>query len=304
MSSGKILTTGLRFPEGPVTLPDGSLLVVEIERGTLVRVTANGAKSTVAHLGGGPNGAAIGPDGACYVCNNGGFKWHEEPQLLRPVLQAENYTGGSIQRVDLTTGEVITLYTGTTERPLKGPNDLVFDASGGFWFTDMGKARERDIDRSVVYYARPDGSLLKPVISPMLGANGIGISPDGRKLYVAETLTARLWAFEITGPGTIRPQPWPSPNGGTLVTGMTRYQMFDSLALEENGNICVATIVAGGITVISPTGELVDFVEVPDRYCTNICFGGPDLRTAFITLSGTGQVLTMNWPRPGLRLNF
>ncbi|MBI4190204.1 MAG: SMP-30/gluconolactonase/LRE family protein [Betaproteobacteria bacterium] len=304
MGKWKTLATGLRFPEGPIILADGSVLVVEIERATLTRIAPDGDKSVVAHLGGGPNGAAIGPDGACYVCNNGGFEWHEEPGLLRPTLQSDHYTGGSIQRVDLLTRDVTTLYGGASGHPLKGPNDIVFDAVGGFWFTDMGKTRERTIDRAGVYYGNPDGSELREVIFPMISANGIGLSPDGSRLYVAETITARLWEFEITGPGAIRSKPWPSPNGGRLVSGSAGYQLFDSLKVERDGNICVATLINGGITVVSPDGRIVEHVPLPDIYATNLCFGGPDMRTAYITLSTTGQLIEMEWPRPGLRLNF
>ena len=93
------VATGLRFPEGPIALPDGDVLLVEIARGTLTRVTASGGKTVVAQLGGGPNGAAIGPDGACYVCNNGGFRWGEDELFsLRPTGQADDYAGGSIDR--------------------------------------------------------------------------------------------------------------------------------------------------------------------------------------------------------------
>lgn len=304
MNTWTTVATGLRFPEGPIALRDGSVLVVEIERKTLTRIAADGTKSIVAMLGGGPNGAAIGPDGACYVCNNGGFKWHEEPGVLRPVAQSEDYVGGSIQRVDLNTGAVTALYTGTKEQPIKGPNDIVFDASGKFWFTDMGKGRDREIDRAVVYYASPDGSMLKTVVFPMLTANGIGLSPDGKRLYVSETITARVWEFQITGPGEIDPIPWPSPNGGRLLFGSSNYQLFDSMAMERDGNLCVGTLINGGISVISPTGRLVDFVPTPDRYATNICFGGEDMQTAFVTLSTTGQLVSMRWPRPGARLHY
>jgi gluconolactonase len=304
MSDMRILATGLRFPEGPVVLADGSVLVVEIERGTLTRISPDGGKSVLAYLGGGPNGAAIGPDGACYVCNNGGFKWHEEPNMLRPILQSEHYTGGSIQRVDLATGTVTTLYGGASGHALKGPNDIVFDAAGGFWFTDYGKTRERTMDRASVWYGKADGSALREVIFPMIGANGIGLSPDGSRLYVAETITARLWEFEITGPGAISPRPWPSPNGGRLVTGSSSYQLFDSLKVERDGNICVGTLINGGITVVSPDGAIVEHVPTPDLYATNLCFGGPDMRTAYITLSTTGKLAELEWPRPGLKLNF
>src|SRR5687768_18621708 len=78
------LATGLQFPEGPIAMPDGSVLLVEIRRGTLSRVDTDGKVAVVADLGGGPNGAAIGPDGACYVVNNGGFLWSELDGLQIP----------------------------------------------------------------------------------------------------------------------------------------------------------------------------------------------------------------------------
>ena len=70
------------------------------------------------------------------------------------------------------------------------------------------------------------------------------------------------------------------------------------------GNICVATLMTGHITVISPGGQVVEQVKMPDVYPTNICFGGPDMKTAYITLSATGQLGVMQWSEPGLKLNF
>ena len=146
------ITTELQFPEGPIAMPDGSIIVVEIARGTLSRVDPNGSIDVIADLGGGPNGAAIGPDGACYICNNGGFIWHKSGSgLLFPGHQPKNYSGGRIERVDLTTGEVSVVYTECEDHELRGPNDIVFDAQGGFWFTDHGKTRGRERDRTGVY---------------------------------------------------------------------------------------------------------------------------------------------------------
>ena len=71
----KVIAKGLKFPEGPIWMDDDSIILVEIARGTLSRVLPSGEINVVANLGGGPNGAAIGPDGSCYVCNNGGFEW-------------------------------------------------------------------------------------------------------------------------------------------------------------------------------------------------------------------------------------
>lgn len=299
---GKLLATGLDFPEGPVAMPDGSVLVVEIRGGWLVRVQPDGRMQRVAQLGGGPNGAALGPDGHCYVCNNGGFSWRSDDGFIRPTGPSADYDGGAIQRVNLATGAVENLYTQCQGVALHGPNDLVFDADGGFWFTDFGKTFEDRMLRGAIYYARSDRHEIHRVAHPVLTPNGIGLSPDGKTLYVSETETSRLWSYPITGRGQLGLAPWPSPNGGRLVHGLPGYQRFDSMALEQGGNICVATLVHGGISVFAPDGELLEFHAAPEGYCTNICFGGPERRTAFITLSGYGQLLAAEWPRPGLAL--
>ncbi|MGI4941912.1 MAG: SMP-30/gluconolactonase/LRE family protein, partial [Janthinobacterium lividum] len=75
-------------------------------------------------------------------------------------------------------------------------------------------------------------------------------------------------------------------------------------AVDAEGNICVATLISGAITVIAPDGRLIRTVQMPDPYTTNICFGGPELRTAFVTLSGSGRLIAMPWEEAGLRLNF
>jgi gluconolactonase len=186
---------------------------------------------------------------------------------------------------------------------LKGPNDIVFDQAGGFWFTDLGKIYGRPMVRGAVYYARTDGSLISEAVFPIMTPNGVGLSPDGRTLYFTETETSRIWSFAITGEGQVEKLPWPSPNGGKLLHGLPGYQRFDSLAVKACGNICVATLVRGGISVFSPGGDLVEFHEAPEVYCTNICFGGEEMRTAFITLSGTGRLFAVDWPRAGLPLH-
>lgn len=301
--TGRVVATGLQFPEGPVVLADGSVILVEIARGTLTRVHPDGRTSVVAELGGGPNGAAIGPDGHFYVCNNGGFNWTTEADgLFRPHGRADAYIGGRIQRVDPETGRFEDLYTECDGVPLKGPNDIVLDGKGGFWFTDLGKVYGRVMDRGAVYYARCDGSLIREAVFPLITPNGIGLSPDGQTLYVAETEPARLWAFRITGEGTVHKDPFPSPHGGRLVAGLGGYRRFDSLKVEAGGNICVATLITGGVSVISPQGEWLEFHEANEAYCTNVAFGGRDLRKMYVTLSGFGTLLEVDWPRSGLRL--
>ena len=295
----KVLAEGLQFPEGPIAMNDGSVVLVEIARGTLSRVETDGRVEVIAHLGGGPNGAAIGPDGACYVCNNGGMMFHKSSQgKLIPGAQPEDYVGGRIQRVDLQTGAFETVYEACDGRPLRGPNDIVFDVSGGFWFTDHGKHRARERDTTGVFYAQADGSDIEEVIFPLEGPNGIGLSPDEKTLYVAETVPGRLWAFDIPTPGQV------DLKSKRMMALLPDYHMFDSLAVDAQGNVCVATIITGGITVHSPDGTAAELVPMPDRITTNICFGGEGLATAFVTLSSTGRLVSQPWQTPGLPLNF
>jgi gluconolactonase len=307
MSNMRVLATGLAFPEGPVVLPDGSVVLVEIRAERLTRVWPDGRRETVAELPGGPNGAAIGPDGKCYVCNNGGFSWtvtRSGAHVPGPPDPAA-YRGGSLQRVDLASGAVETLFTRCGDQPLRGPNDLVFDRHGGLWLSDLGKRRAHDMDLGAAYYMTPGGGALIDAVRGVLPANGIGLSPDETTLYIAETPTARLWAYDLAAPGEIRPRSVSyRGEAGRPIAGLGGYQMFDSLAVEASGNICVATLIAGCISVIAPDGQLVEQVATGDRLTTNIAFGGPELRTAYITLSGRGELIAMDWPRPGLPLNF
>jgi gluconolactonase len=138
----------------------------------------------------------------------------------------------------------------------------------------------------------------------MITANGCGLSPDGQTLYASETETGRVWAWPIIAPGQVAKEPWPSPNGGRFIGHGTGYARFDSRAIEENGNICVATLVNAGVSVFAPEGGLIEFYEAPEPYCTNIAFGGDDMKTAYITLSGYGTLIAVDWPRPGLKLAY
>ena len=303
--NSRSIASGLEFPEGPVVMADGSILVVEIRGQRLTRVWPDGSKQTVAHIPGGPNGAAIGPDGKCYVCNNGGFAWTDFRGVQLPHGAAEAYRGGAIQTVDLQTGAIETIATHCGGQALRGPNDLVFDVSGGLWFSDLGKRRARDLDVGAVYYLKPGSDEVSEVIPGMMPANGIGLSPDGNVLYAAETPTGRLWAFDLSAPGVVEPcKPAFRAEIGRPIAGLGGYQMFDSLAVEACGNVCVATLVSGCISVIAPDGRLLEQVPTGDQVTTNIAFGGPGLKTAFITLSGRGELIAMDWPRPGLKLNF
>ncbi len=300
----QVIAEGLRFPEGPIALLDGSLLVVEIAAGCLSRIKPSGERVLVAQVGGGPNGAAIGPDGRCYICNNGGFFWRERGGVLLPRGSAPDYKIGSIQAVNLKTGAVEVLYERCGDQPLSGPNDIAFDAHGGFWFTDHGHTHKRNRDRGAIYYALADGSSIREVVFPLDGPNGIALSPDGRTLYAAETFTARIWAWDIIGPGQLAPASRNLLAGtGRLVVTLPDLQLCDSMAVDVQGNLHVATL-PNGISVVSPTGHLLAQFPMPDPIATNVCFGGPDLHSAFVTLSSTGKVVSYKSPWAGAPLPY
>src|SRR5665213_917983 len=330
----RVVGTGLNYPEGPVYEPDGTVLVVEVGGGRLTRVHPDGTKQTVAELGGGPNGAAIGPDGAVYVCNDGGFYIAQVPQTASQtisiaVCQPPNDQGGSIQRVGQD-GKATTLYThfqatdpagNSTTLPLRSPDDLVFDSSGGFWFTDWGKDRWRDRDITGVYYAQPDGSSIREVLFPLKSPNGIALSPDETRLYVAESFTRRILYWELDGPGSVDGGRSHSLDKSFLLTARLPFQGCpDSMAMDEEGNLYVACFMPhgvnpntrGGIAVVATEGksqgDVIDWIEIDvegdDPLPSNICFGGADMRTAYITIDGTGRLIACEMKIPGKRSAF
>jgi gluconolactonase len=298
----QLVTEGLEFPEGPIAMNDGSIILTEIKRGVLTRVTPDGTKTVFAETGGGPNGAAVGPDGAIYVTNNGGsFQWLDQGGLTIPGPTPPSHTGGMIQRVDPKTGAVTTLYDSCDGRRLVGPNDLVFDRTGGIWFTDHGCSTPEGRKFGGLYYARPDGSKIVRARDHLISPNGVGLSPDETVVYMADTNLGRLWAFDITAPGELAPPIGFAP--GRVICNLPGYQFLDSLAVEAGGKVCCATLVTGAVTAFDPDGGIEQH-KFPDPMITNICFGGADMRDAWVTASGTGKLYKCRWPRPGLKLSF
>lgn len=297
----EIIADGLRFPEGPVVMSDGSVIVVEIESKKITRCWPGGKRETVAEPGGGPNGLAIGPDGALWCTNNGGFIYHESNGLLIPGHCPPDYSGGRIERIDLATGKVDVVATECNGRPLKGPNDLVFDKAGNLYFTDLGKSYPTHRDTGGIYFIAAGSSTVQEIDYNHISPNGIGLSPDEKTVYFADTMTARVWAYDLESPGVAQ-QASPFAKG-RVVAGMPDLRYFDSLAISAAGHVCVATILNGGITTVKPDGSHTH-IALPDPFVTNIAFGGEDMKDAYITLSGTGQLIKCRWPEAGLKLNF
>lgn len=293
MDEVKTVATGLRFPEGPIALDDGGVLVVEIEGGTLTRVDPTTGKSTVvAHTGAGPNGAALGPDGAVYVADDGGMLFEQTEDGIRAcVALAPGNRGGTVQRVDLHDGSVTTVATHSDGERIGTLNDIVFDTTGHYYVVDTSGNK--------IHYGNPATGDLRVVADDIAIPNGLGLSPDGNRAYVSETYSGDVYAYDVTSPGVL-------DNRRRLYTSDGQHGC-DGLAVDGAGNVCVASLgPASGITVIGPDATVrTRFVTpVPDPYVTNICFGGPDLRTAYVCSAGRGLLYSVPWPWPGLRLNY
>ena len=287
-----VAVEGLHFPEAPVVMKDGSVLFVQIEARQVSRLKPDGTVVLVAQLDGGPNGLAIGPDKALYVANDGGrFSFAKRGPFNFPGAVPPDFVGGSIQRVDMKTGKAVTLYDSCDGKRLVAPDDLVFDRHGGMWISDIGKVR----GDGGIYYATPDGKAIKQIRGGMSGANGIGLSPDGKQLHVSEG--RQLWTFDIAGPGVLGPST-AYPNGAHAM--LRERSVTDSLKVLADGKVCVCTLIVGGISIIDAAGA-TEFIQFEDPMTTNLAFGGTDMRDAWVTSSGAGKLLKCRWPYPGLK---
>ncbi|MDP3495383.1 MAG: SMP-30/gluconolactonase/LRE family protein [Hyphomonadaceae bacterium] len=299
----EIVAEGLAFPEGPVWMKDGSVVVVEIAAGRVTRIRPNGDKELVAECGGGPNGAAVGPDGCLYVVNNGGMSFSRQDGLLVTDGGASaDSRPGWVDRIDPNSGRIERLYEEVDGRPLAGPNDLVFDRDGGMWFSDMGRHVGSSMENGGIYYAKADGSFVTRVVDGVR-ANGMGLSADGKKLYCALSFESLLVEFDIDGPGLLSPVAGFA--SGRPVGQFAPRQLPDSLAVDANGHVCCATVFnSAGITSVDPQSGRLTHHPFPDGMTTNICFGGADMRDAWVTLSSTGRLAKVRWDSPGLELAY
>ena len=298
----RLLADGLAFPESPLPEADGSVVVSEIAAGRITRVRAGGATETVAVTGGGPNGVGRLPDGRLVVCQNGGSRWGIGPwpydlpdcvHLFRPIGPADDPVTPQLQIV-ATDGRVETLATTFRSRdgetlPLIRPSDVCVDGVGGFWLTDGGTTRGRMRELTGLLYGTVDGGIVE-VVHPLEMPNGVALSPDGTRLYVAETRTRRVWVGEVLGPGRLGALRGLAtvPSGGPLNVGGA-----DGVAVDGDGRVIVATLGTGGVTVFSPAGDLLGAVPLDDPMTTNVA-PGVDGETLYVTLASSGRLVAID----------
>lgn len=276
MSTPRVLTSELRFPEGPSWIGDGSIAVVEMKGESVSRVAPDGRVSTLGDCGGGPNGSAVGASGEVYVANNGGLSaegtgyWHAPRQM-----------DGGVQRVD-PDGTVSAI-----GGPLPGPephrpNDLCFGPDGTLYVTDSANWEDLpNINTGHVVAIGPDGVQRQAVEVPAM-PNGIAFGPDGR-LFVTQSLTRKVLVLEMDG-GTV---------GAASTFCKLPSGMPDGCCFAADGHLYVCASIGNTVLVFSPDGELAETIETgKGTQPTNCCIGADG--ALYVTYALTGQLVAFD----------
>ena len=286
-AAATIIAPGVSAPEGPTLGPGGWILnVCSFSRDSNPRVFGGDIVAThpdrpgdtrrlfntsAGGVEGIPAALAFGPDGCLYITDEG------HRAILRATDQGE-----------------LSVYV----RSPNGPNDLSFDRWGNLWFTDpWGSGLDNAIGGVCVLYART--VLPEQIASGLAFPNGIVATP--KELVYAETRTSRLWRHRRHEDGRIGEAELFAQL--PIVTGV-EVQGPDGMARDTHGNLYVAHFGAGCVRVVGPDGTQLDPIAVPGRDPTNLCFGGPDLSTLFVTLDDTDQLIALGAPCRGAAIQF
>lgn len=278
MTSFRIVAAGLGFTEGPVWTQDGRLLLVSTSHGVIYEVGDGGTASVFARTGGGPNGMAEAADGSLYVAQNGGVYGVGErtPEQAAP----------GIQRI---AGEDVAYLA----RGLDAPNDCCFGPDGRLYFTDpRGPANGENQDPGRVFAMTPDGALDMLAEGPRF-TNGIAFGPDASQLFVSETFGQRVLRYPVQGAGLGEPREFCRIDPG----------FPDGMCFDQQGRLYVATTLAEQVQVFDSGGQLVQRLPCGEASMpTNVCFGGAEGRTLFVTDARGERVLAFEREAPGLPL--
>jgi gluconolactonase len=267
----KLYASGFGFPEGPAFDRDGNLFIVNLQGGYLSKITCRKRSTKWIETGGTPNGSKFHHDGRLFVCDSG----------LRAILDVA--PDGSFTKA----------VTNCDGEEFRGPNDLVFSSDGGFYFTDpVGSSAENPIGS--VYRVNPDGTTHRGAQN-LAFPNGICLSADGRRLFVAETHLHRIHEYALNANGLCA--------AGRIHTELPHEgEGPDGMALDIEGNLYVAAYGMGKILIVDRWGHITDEIELPGKTPTNVAFGGRGRKKLFITETETNSVYVVKIGIAGLPL--
>lgn len=258
----KLAASGFKFTEGPAVDRDGNVFFTDQPNDKIMKWSPDGTVSVYMEGAGRSNGLYFDKEGnllSCADMNNELWSIDKSKQVTVLVKDFE--------------GE-----------KLNGPNDLWADPKGGIYFTDPFYKRnywtrtEKEIEEENVYYLSPDKKKLTLVAGDFVRPNGIVGTRDGKKLYVADISAGKTYSFQINDDGTLSDR--------KLFTAMGS----DGMTIDNKGNVYLT---GKGVTVFNPAGEQIEHIPVEEPWTANVCFGGKDLKTLFITASGAVYTLQM-----------
>lgn len=253
-AKAELLSGGFKFTEGPACDRDGNVYFTDQPNDRILMWSVEGKLSTFLQGAGRSNGLCFDSEGTLWACAD------EKNELWRIAPSGKHDV-------------VVKEYNG---KLLNGPNDIWIRPDGGVYITDPFFARDywkrggREQDGEFVYYLAPKETKLQRVVDDLRKPNGIIGTPDGKTLYIADMGGQKTWRYDIQKDGTL--------SGKKLFCEMGS----DGMTIDNEGNVYLTGM---GVTVFDPTGKKIEQIPVNASWTANVCFGGKDRRTLFITAS-------------------
>jgi gluconolactonase len=273
------IATTVAFTEGPAVDRDGNVFFTDIINQRIMKLSADGVLSTFREHSNAANGLLIDPQGRLIACEGAAFE--------RPGVKVAGLP--RVTRTDLKTGQVEVLADSYEGKPLVGPNDVTIDGKGRLYFTELNGA--------AVYRIDAPGKLVRILAAPdVRSPNGIQISPDDRKLYLVESNQAQggprlIRSYDLQPEGTVRNMrvlydfsPGRSADGMSIDT---QGNLYASAGMNQLRGSAETLDTKTGVYVISPEGKLLKFIPIAEDFITNNAFGGPDMKTLYVTAGKT-----------------
>jgi len=262
------------FTEGPAWDPRGALYFTDIPNATIHRLGNHDELSKFTTDSKHANGIMVAADGRMLVCQ----------------------MDGQVAAYDVESGKLTVLADSYQGTRFNAPNDLVIDKNGGIYFTDPLFRAPDPLPQKIqaVYYIRADGHVSR-VTDHIAAPNGIGLSPDGKRLYVCPSRQAEMLVYDVDGPGKL--------SGGRTLCRLTQPEGKDNtggdgMALDVEGNLYITTNL--GVEIFSEDGQHRGLVKFPEQPA-NVTLGGPDGKTMYVT-ARTG-LYRVKMPIAGLKPN-